>query len=120
MAELVRIFHGATVTEAQEAVDSLVDRRHPLIWEAGDIKRVLDPTMSKKDQTLVLLYSTNRWLEVDRLFKWVEYTSLPDFRSKVLVPHHKARHVEFEPAQNRVRITPLGIEYVEQNLLGTP
>jgi hypothetical protein len=46
MAELVQIFHNVTLIEAQEAVDSLVERRHPLVWEVEDKKRVLDNTHS--------------------------------------------------------------------------
>ncbi len=38
LAELVRIFHNISTQEAQALVDSLVERKSPLIWELEDIK----------------------------------------------------------------------------------
>jgi len=43
LAELVRIFHGATTEEAREIIDALVERKTPAIWEVEGVKRVLDP-----------------------------------------------------------------------------
>jgi hypothetical protein len=117
MAELIRIFHNVSLREAQESVDALVERHHPLIWETEDIKRVLDPDMVMADQTLVLLYTEPGWVDVDRLFRWVEYSTLSDFKSKLLGPRHKQRLVELDLTQNRVKITPRGSKYVEDELL---
>lgn len=117
MAELVRIFHGVSLSEAQEAIDSLVERRHPLVWESEGIKRVLAPAMDKGDQALVLLYSETGWVEVQKLFEWVEYSRLTDFVSKVLMPRHKARLLELDLAQRRVRLTTLGGQHVENKLI---
>jgi hypothetical protein len=116
MAELVRIFHNTSLTEAQATVDSLVQRRHPLVWESGDIRRVLDPAMSKSDQTLVLLYSSG-WVEVKGLCEWVEYSSLSMFKSRILEQLHKNRMAELDGAGGRVKITPLGIQFTEDRLL---
>ena len=44
LAELVRIFHGVPIQEAQEAVDALAERKVPLIWQIGDMKRVQTQT----------------------------------------------------------------------------
>ncbi len=38
MGELVRIFHGVSVKEAQEAVDALAERKLSLIWDPGTMK----------------------------------------------------------------------------------
>src|SRR5713101_513921 len=32
LAELLRVFHGISTEEAQQIVDALVERKHPLIW----------------------------------------------------------------------------------------
>lgn len=117
MAELVRIFHNVPLVEAQAAVDSLVERRHALIWQFEGAKRVLNTKMSKKDQTLALLYSESDWIEVERLRDWVEYSSLSGFKSNVLIPQHKERLLEFDSVRSRVKITPRGINHVEKNLL---
>src|SRR5437588_8432393 len=43
-------------TEAQLIVDSLVDRKIPLIWQRGNIIRVLQPSLGFPEKTLAVLY----------------------------------------------------------------
>jgi hypothetical protein len=117
MAELIRIFHSVSLAEAQAVVDSLVEKRHPLVWEFEGVKRVLNPKMSKSDQTLVLLYSARGWAEVKTLCGWVEYSSLALFKSRILSPLHKARMAEYDAANGRAQVTPLGIQFAEKELL---
>jgi hypothetical protein len=117
LAELVRIFHGLTTEEAQEAVDALVERKDPLIWEFEDVKRVLDPSMSSKDQTLVLLHRHAAWVPEKDLVKWVDYSNPTVFRMTILGPLHKARLVEHDRDRGRARISPLGAREVEHRIL---
>jgi hypothetical protein len=119
MAELVRIFHKVSLSDAQAAVESLVQKRHPLVWSVEGIKRVLNPTMSKSTQTLVLLYSEPGWVQTDTLCKWVEYSSLAMYRTRILRPLHQRRFVEHDADQGRVRITPAGVQLAEGELLPT-
>ena len=116
IAELIRIFHGVSIAEAQATVEVLVERHHPLIWEVEGTKRVLRPSMSAADQALVLLYSEKSWTDVATLTKWVEYSGQSMFKTRVLQPLHKKRQVELEGEKNRVRITPLGVALVEKSL----
>lgn len=116
MAELVRIFHGMSLTEAQEVVDALVTRRHPLVWSVGQTKRVLDPTLRKADQVLLLLYSESGWTDIETLRNWVEYANTTNFKSKILSPLHKARFIEYSKADGLARITPKGSSEVEAGL----
>jgi hypothetical protein len=116
MAELVRIFHGVTTEAAQEAVDALVERKTPLIWEVGNVRRVLDPGMSAKNQVLTFLHHNTGWVSATDLFNWVEYSNASVFRSSVLKPLHKARLIEFDAKKDRARISPLGAKDVEQKL----
>src|SRR5437660_950776 len=83
MAELVRIFHQVAIDEAQQTVDGLVERKHPVIWQQGDIRRVLDPSLSKADQSLFLLYSAGGWIDDKNLAAWVEYQNLTQYRNRV-------------------------------------
>lgn len=117
MAELVRVFHGVTVDEAEAAVDSLVQRRHPLIWQVGPVKRVLDPKMKAAHQVLLLAYTETAQVADETLCKSIEYSSRASFRQRVLLPLHKQRLIEYEAETSMVRITPRGIEYVETKLL---
>lgn len=117
MAELVRIFHNVSLAEAQIAVDSLVQKRHPIIWEVDDIKRVLDPGLKAEHQTLLLLYSEPSWVAVEVLRKWVEYNSLSLYRSRVIEPLHESRLIEYQRNKARAHITPAGIQLTERDLL---
>jgi hypothetical protein len=120
MAELVRIFHDVTTEEAQRTVDALVERKIPIIWDFGEKKRVLDPTMSAKNQTLLLLYHSTSWVLVRDLIDWIEYSNASVFRGKVLMPLHKGRVIEFDAARGRARISPSGAKQVEEELLPRP
>ncbi len=119
LAELVRIFHSVSTKEAQETVDELVERKHPLIWEVDGIKRVLDPSMNKTDQTLLLLYSKPAWVSEKELFQWVEYSSLSMFTKRVLAPFHASRLIEYDKSRGLARISPLGSKDVENRILKT-
>lgn len=117
LAELVRIFHGVTTTEAQEVVNALTEHKHPLIWEIGSSKRVLDPSLAADKQTLLLLSQTAFGVTDKDLSNWVEYSSLSMFRTRVLKPLHKARLIEYDKKTFLVHISPLGIINVNQNII---
>jgi hypothetical protein len=117
MAELVRIFHGVSTKEAEDTIDALVERKSPLIWEIEGIKRVLNNKMPAKDQTLLLLYNSTGWVNADELVTWVEYSNSTVFRSKVLMPLHDQRLIEYEVNKRRSRISPKGAKDVEDRLL---
>jgi hypothetical protein len=117
LAELVRIFHGTSTSVAQEAVDGLVERRVPLVWEVENTKRVLDAKMSIRNQVLVLLVRAPAWESEKNLVEWTEYSNSSVFRTKVLGPLHKSRMIEHDKKTQRARISPLGIKEVEQNIL---
>jgi hypothetical protein len=117
MAELVRIFHGVSTEEAQQAVDALVERKTPLVWDVEGVKRVLDTAMSMKDQVLLLLHHSAGWVASADLVRWVEYSNGSVFRSSVLGPLHKARLIEFDAGKGRAKISPTGSIEVEQKLL---
>jgi hypothetical protein len=72
MAELVRVLHTLTTSEAQSIVESLAERRIPLIRQSGDLKRVLDPSVSFSDQVLVLIASSTGSVGTEELLEWIE------------------------------------------------
>lgn len=118
MAELVRIFHDVDVKTAQEAVDALVERKTPLIWELeSGMRRVLDASMGAKDQTLLLLHHSPGWVASTDLFDWIEYSTPSNYRKNVLVPLHDDRRIEHDSDRGRVRISPKGAKDVEDRLL---
>lgn len=119
LAELVRIFHNVSTKEAQEAVDMLIERKIPLIWEIGETKRVLDPSMDSKDQALLLLHNKPGWISVAELSCWVEYSSESMFKTRVIKPLHKLRFIEYDPKKSQVHISPTGVSEVERKILKT-
>lgn len=117
LAEMIRVFHRVSTEQAEEAVNALIERRHSLIWKVEDKKRVLDPSLGKKVQALLLLYSEPAWVFEKDLMAWVEYSNASTFRKSILVPCHKARLLEYDSQGRRVRISPRGIEEVEKRLI---
>lgn len=116
MAELVRIFHGMSLSDAQAAVDAMVSRTHPLVWSVDQTKRVLDASIKKSDQVLLLLYSESDWTDTEKLRSWVEYANKTNFKNKILSPLHEGRYIEYSQANGLVCITPKGSKEVEMRL----
>lgn len=118
VCELIRINHGLSLEEAQDLVDRISVRQLPTIWEVGGKKRVLKQGLATRDQVLLLLYSSSASaVLVEDLCDWVEYSNLSVFKSKVILPLHKARLVEYETDTGSVLLSPKGVTAVEQNLL---
>jgi len=107
MAELVRVLHSVSVEEAQAVVNSLSERRVPLIWESGGIKRVLNPNLPLRDQILVLLASCPGKAEVAQIREWTEAKNLAHFK-KTLRMLHKARMVEVSGNATCAELLPPG------------
>jgi hypothetical protein len=112
-AELIRVFHNTSTEVAQQSVDLLAERVHPLVWEFEGVKRVLDTTLKAWERALVLLYATPGTTTVKQLNAWVVYPS--KFRRGVLEPLFQKRLIEL--TGDKAIITPLGCAYVEKNLL---
>ncbi len=116
VAELIRVLHGRPVDEAAELVDALVERETPIVWKVGDKARVLDPEMTMKEKSLILLHATSGPVEESQLVEWVEHSNPSVFRRDVLRRAHKEKLLEYDQGSGRVYISPLGIEYVERKL----
>lgn len=115
-ADLVRIFHDLSVEEATAVVDGLVERTTPIVWKVEDKRRVLDTTLSMKDQTLLLLYSENGPVCESDLVSWVEHSNASVYRRDVLQRAHRQRLIEYNKASGTAQLSPTGIAYVEDNL----
>jgi hypothetical protein len=118
ICELIRIYHGLSLEEAQDIVDGLAVRQLPVIWEVAGKKRVLTEGLAAKDQALLLLYScADSSVFVGDLCEWIEYSNLAVFRSKVIGPLHKSRLLEFDKDTESITLSPKGVAHVEDNLL---
>jgi hypothetical protein len=118
MAELIRIFHAVSISEAQEAVDALAERKMPLVWSpGGNLKRVLDTKLDTSQQTLLILHQSLAWVDEDELFNSVEYSKLNLYRSNILVKLHKKRLIEYDKVAKKAKISPLGSASVEKEII---
>lgn len=118
LAELVRVFHGCKIEEAQELVDSLVDRIVPVVWDFGASKRVLAQNTPFKDKVLLLLYSEQGWVEARKLFEWCQYSGYSMFKKSVLSKLDRDNLVAWDTVADRVLLSPLGVKRVETDLVG--
>jgi len=113
MAELVRVLHQLpSMDDAQAVVDALAERRIPLIWQDGDIKRVLDPKMSLQEQILVLLAGGSGPIPANNLRIWTECSR--GYLNRLLRRLHKNREIEFNEQNDEVQILPPGSKRAEQ------
>lgn len=116
MADLVRVFHALDPVEAARVVETLVERTVRAVWEIGGKRRVLPRGLSKKNETLLLLYSVNRPVKASELSEWVEYVGRAEYRRDVLRPLHWIRLIEYNERAEEVSISPTGIAFVEEKL----
>ena len=72
-----------------------------------------------RDRSLVLLYHRQGPVSEDHLFRWVEHSNASVYRRDILRPAHRSKLIEYDPSQHTAEISPIGIAYVEDNLLGT-
>lgn len=116
MAELIRVFHQLHVVEAQQVVDLLVERRIPTVWQAGDMRRVLDTSLKLSDQVLLLIASAPAQVATDDLYKWTGYENRGYF-NRTLKELHKSRFVELANDEKAIQILPPGSKYVDGTLM---
>jgi hypothetical protein len=111
LAELIRVLHGVSTQEAQQLVDNLAERRLPLVWKSGDIRRVLAPDIPLKDEILILLSSCTGRVSADRVFGWTGYDGRQYF-DKLILHLHSRKFLEFHKEKNEVELLPPGSDYV--------
>lgn len=111
LAEMVRVFHDISTEEAQQIVDNLTERRILLVWKSGDIRRVLNPNMSLRDQILILIGSVAGKAKVDDVFSWTGSKNSQYFR-KTIRQLHNRRFVELYEGVGEIEILPPGADYV--------
>ena len=114
MAELIRLHYHCTLNEAQHWVSGLVQRKILLVYEIDGNKRVLNPTLSHTNRTLLILASEfPQGLSESTLFSWTEHSNSAVFRRDILRPLHKKKFIEYQ--LDKCTILPPGLSFVEEN-----
>ena len=106
LCELIRVLHNLQLNEAQAIVDSLIERRVPLIWQSAETRLVLDPSLPIKDQILLLLSSAGKGVSFADLQRWLKYKNLTYLR-KLLRSMDKDRLIHIS-TNNHFEILPPG------------
>jgi len=107
IAELVRVYHNLSTKEAQQVVDTLVERRIPLIWEGEDMRRVLNPKMVLQSQVLLLLSTSIGKIATSDLFRWTGY-KVQKYFLKLLRSMHAKRLIDLSADEKTAIILPPG------------
>jgi hypothetical protein len=118
ICELIRIYHNLSLSEAQLIVDSLNIKLIPVIWNVDGKRRVIQTGLSFSQKVLILLYNElNNKASLKELFEWSEYSSLSMFKSKILIPLHKEKLIEYNSQKATIMISPRGLNQAEEILL---
>ncbi len=118
ICEFIRIYHGLSLEEAQDIVDALAVRNLPDVWEVAGKKRVLRKGLQAKEETLLLLYSSQESaVLVEDLIAWVEYSNTGVYKSNVLSRLHKDRLIEWDRETDAIYLSPTGARLVEEQIL---
>lgn len=114
LAEIVRLESGVSPAEAQQMVDSLVERQVPIIEEIDGELVVLNTKLNAISRVLVLLYKKHpERIPLKTLQRWVKYQNVTQFRSLL---EDKLREALLVMNDDGVRLTLKGTAYVEKNI----
>ena len=107
-----------SLEDADALVASLSSREIPDIWEVGGKKRVLRDNLDFKQKTLLLLYSSvQSAVLAEDLFSWTKYSNFAVYKKQVLGQLDSTNFVEYDCDSDTVIISPVGIKYVEEQIL---
>jgi hypothetical protein len=113
MGELIRVLHNLPIQEAQRVVDSVAERRVPLVWEGEGVKRVLRPGLPLGDEVLILVATSATPPTTKELMAWTDYSEKKYF-VRLLRKLQGERKIEFNEAADRVVILPPGAEEAQK------
>ena len=118
IAEFVRFFSKLSVEDSRAIVESVTARTHGIVWKQDDVRRILDPSKSAAQKTLILAYAEGRAVSVTDLLKWSGYSTPSRFRREILKGLHKNALMHYDEKADTAQILPPGQRYVEdENLL---
>lgn len=116
LSELVRLSSTLSPDQTLALISSIVERQVDLIWKHEGVTRILDTTIPKNLQVLIVLYDENTQSE-EKLRKAVEYANATNFR-RLLRNYHSKRLLEYDSEKKICTITPKGLGFAEKIIKG--
>lgn len=114
MAEFVRLYYTTNPTAAQKIINSIVERKVPIIEEFGGDIKILNPNLTVADKILLILYKKHPdYVLTSDLKKWIK-TKSPTHITNVLRQLDIDANIHRKEKENI--ITRKGIDYVEKKL----
>ena len=117
VSELIRLFYGVSIDDAQNLVEAISERQMPLVWQTGARRRVLATNLTMLEKTLILLYSSAEPIAEADLVADLEHSNATVYRRDILRKAHKNRLLEYSASNKLVSISPLGSKRVEGDIL---
>jgi len=115
MTEFVRLYYTSSLEEAQKLVDSIVERKAPIIQNFSGYLKVLNPKLSVPNKILVLLYHRGEeGASTKELRNWVKTKSPSHIPTTLANLQHEKGYVHRNNSQ--CFITRTGIRFVEKNI----
>lgn len=111
LAEFVRLASGLSPEETQPLIHQIVERKLELVWSDGETRRVLDTSLTPREQVLVLLLQKSPMTDAE-LQHAVEHKRRDHFRA-LLRRMHGERLIEYKGAGRECLLLPPGEHLAE-------
>ncbi len=115
LAELIRFYANQSPEDAQEIVDSIVEKKIPLLWELDGLPVILDAKMEKQHSLLVFLYrkgSEGANIEEINIFLTGKLAKVKGFLTQLI----RKVYIVKSPNTGKYVISPSGAAFVEKNI----
>ncbi len=115
LTELIRLYYTCSLEEAQKLVDSIVERKAPIIQDFDGYLKVLNPKLSVANKILVLFYYRGQeGASISELRRWVKTKSSSHIPTAIADLQHKKGYVHRD--DSLCFITRTGILFVQTNI----
>jgi len=116
IAEFIRLYHTNEEKEIEKIINSIVDRKVPILEEFGEDFKILEPSLSVSDKILIILYKKHpNSVLTDELKKWIK-TKTPTHINTALKRLDDNGYIYRKNKENT--ITRKGIAYIEDKFKG--
>jgi len=115
MTEFIRLYYTSSLAEAQKVVDSIVERKAPVIQDFSGYLKVLNPKLSVPRKILLLLYYRGEeGASTKELEHWLKVESPSNISKALARLEHEKGYIHRD--NSHCFITRTGIRFVEKNI----